>query len=265
MKLAASVAFVLLTSFCGLAQDAKPDADPAELVAVREKEQDGIRQAVLPVFKEYLRKLEGLNQQLNLDGQTDAATAVQNEARYVQAEIENTPVVTDAINAGKIADPPDLAASRQDEIRNLQRAALPVLQEYLHTLDSLGQNFTKQARFDALTVVQKETKDIKAEIENATDAVDLSNANPSQLIVLSATYGDLKTGRTLDLTAPLQQAIVSGSDSIVLDRLANNQDPAPTIFKQTRITYSIHGERKERVFDPGVTLKLKGDLQDEFK
>jgi len=163
----------------------------------------------------------------------------------------------------KSSGPPELATLRQENTRNLQQAALPILQRYLRNLDTLREQLLREGRFDDLTAIQAESKQVQQEIDTAAKAADLSNEHPQDLTILSATYGDLwKPENPIDVTDQLRKAVASGEAKIRLNNdLADHKDPAPGTGKQIRIDYAINGLQKEKVFFEDQTLNPKDDLR----
>jgi hypothetical protein len=74
-----------------------------------------------------------------------------------------------------LIDPPELAAKREEHIRDLQRVSIPVLQQYLRTLDGLREQFSREGRQDALKAVAAESEKVRQEVDTSTKAADRSN------------------------------------------------------------------------------------------
>jgi hypothetical protein len=80
-------------------------------------------------------------------------------------------------------------------------------------------------------------------------------------VILSATYGQLDKKRTQDVTDQLRRALRAGQETLKLNNeLTGGKDPAPYAHKETKVIFSINGDRKEKVFSEGQTLNFKEDL-----
>ena len=157
-------------------------------------------------------------------------------------------------------DPPELITARVQNNHDLQRASIPILQQYLLTLSHLQAEYTRQQNFDALTAVQNEANDIKKQIVEATKETDLTRPASNDLTILSATYGVQPI--VLDVTAKIQKRLLTGKGMATLSNEAyGNIDPAPGASKQTKIVYSINGKRKEKLFSEGHALNLRDELR----
>jgi hypothetical protein len=156
-------------------------------------------------------------------------------------------------------DPPELITAREQNNRDLQRASIPVLQQYLLTLNRLQAEYTRDQNFGALTAVQNEASDVQKQIVDATNATDLTRPVSDELTILSATYGVQPI--TVDVTAKIQKELRTGDGTAMLNNEAyGNIDPAPGASKQTKIVYSINGKRKEKIFPEGHVLNVHDEL-----
>jgi hypothetical protein len=153
-------------------------------------------------------------------------------------------------------DPPELVASREDYVRNLQLATLPVLRKYLHTLDDLKQQFTRENRYDALTAVVNESKVVQDEIDAANKTADLSFDAPAQPTIISASYGKLSSAHhVVDVTQQVRKAIGDGQGTLkVTTELNGGIDPAKGSDKEIQIVYMMSGQQKTKVFPEHYTV-----------
>jgi len=90
-----------------------------------------------------------------------------------------------------------------------------------------------------------------------------SSSAAARLKILSAKYGDPAMRHSADITTNLRRALESGVNSIILSNVeaAGGMDPALNIRKETVITYTVNGERKQKIFPEDYTLSFKDDLQ----
>ena len=137
----------------------------------------------------------------------------------------------------KPMDTPDIADRKEELIRQLQRSAVPVYQAYLKSLEPLRAQYTRERRADALAALEEETKRVQQELIAATNVATRSNAAALQLTILSVTYGDHDTRRTVDATDKVRKIFRAGSRGLRLNHteLAGGSDPADKVHKQTVI------------------------------
>ena len=64
-------------------------------------------------------------------------------------------------------DPPELTARRDDYNRTVQRAMVPLLTNYLRSLDPLKQQFTRAGKLDAAVAVDAEIRKITEQLKTA--------------------------------------------------------------------------------------------------
>ncbi|MEZ0387491.1 MAG: hypothetical protein ACAI34_10515 [Verrucomicrobium sp.] len=160
------------------------------------------------------------------------------------------------------SESPALVNLREGYLRAMQRASIPVLAEYVRQLESEKSALTRQGKLDQVQAVEAELGDAASQLKVAKEAVARPGA-VLRLTILSGRYGDFATGRVVDITKTLREALDARSLGISLHRdgAAKGIDPAPLVAKQTSIVYSINGERKEKVFAEGHNLNFKSDLQ----
>ena len=155
-------------------------------------------------------------------------------------------------------DPPELAALQEQNVRNLERASIPILREYLQGLEGLEQEYTRERKFDAITLVQAEGKEVQRQIDEATKAADMSRP-VAEFLILSASYG--AAPRWLDVAAQIRKAWRTGQATMVLNTDTYRGDPAPYVPKQTKIVYSINGKREEKFSPEGHVLNFNDELK----
>ena len=158
-------------------------------------------------------------------------------------------------------DPPELAAMREEHLRALQRVAIPVLGAYLRQLESQKSVFTRQGKLDAALAVDNEFKEVSKQLQAANDA-SARTGSTLKLTILSASYGAPAKKRVADITKNIRKALESGASIIKLntEEGAAGVDPAPFTPKETTITYTINGQRKQKTFKEGHNLNFKDDL-----
>jgi hypothetical protein len=165
----------------------------------------------------------------------------------------------------KPLDPPELITDRADHLRAMQRAAIPPLTNYLRTLESLQQFYTRQNKADAATSVAAEITTVKEQLEEAEAGSNISLTAPVQLQIDKVEYGDLARNHVLDETKYVQNAFAAGKATVSIygATMAGASDPAPGISKSVRVTYTINGKRKEKIYKegPDAILDFKKDLR----
>jgi len=159
-------------------------------------------------------------------------------------------------------DPPELIALREEHLRSMQRAAMPVLSAYVHALEAQKLAFTRQGKLEEATAVDKEVTEITKQLQVATDFSSRTGAI-MELTIVYATYGAPARRLVTDITKNLRKALGAGATAIRLDTTegAAGVDPAPRTRKETTITYTINGQRKQKTFPEGKILNFKEDLQ----
>ena len=67
----------------------------------------------------------------------------------------------------------------------------------------------------------------------------------------------------MDITKRLQDALASRETAVTLEvhGAAKGADPAPGTSKETLITYTVNGQRKEKTFPDGHKLNFTKDLE----
>ena len=158
-------------------------------------------------------------------------------------------------------DPPELATMREEHLRSIQRVAIPVLSAYARQLESQKSVFTRQGKLDAALAVDNELKEVTKQLQ-AANAASARTGATMQLTILSASYGSPAKKRVADITKNIRKVFESGTPTIKLntDDGAAGVDPAPYTPKETTITYTINGQRKQKTFPEGRNLNFKEDL-----
>jgi hypothetical protein len=80
------------------------------------------------------------------------------------------------------ADPPELAARRDDLNRAVQRATVPLLTNYLRSLDPLKQQFTREGKLDAALAVDNEMRAATEQLKNAQGVANGANRPNAELL-----------------------------------------------------------------------------------
>lgn len=150
-------------------------------------------------------------------------------------------------------EPPELLSKRQEHLRKMQRAAEPLLRDYLRTLESMKQKFMRDQQL-------KEAIAVDAEIVRITEQIKIAS---EQMVILSAVYGIPSQNRVVDITKQLQTALAAKQSGVTLEirGAAAGIDPAPGMAKQTLITYTLNGQRKQKTFPDGYKLRFAADLK----
>ena len=161
------------------------------------------------------------------------------------------------------AEPPQLVAAREEHLRAMQRASVPLLQAYAAKLNGIKQVLGREGKFEAGVAVDNELREVTRQLEAARTLSDPTRQSSAQLSLVSATYGDLKSKRTVNVEHILKQALAAGKATIRVgnDVLNNDRDPAPYAKMELTITYIIGGAKKEKSFDEKATLDFKNDLK----
>ena len=161
------------------------------------------------------------------------------------------------------ADPPQLVAAREENIRATQRVLAPVLQNYVTKLTTLKQQLAREGKFEAGVAVDKELRQAAQQLEDARSLSDPTKQISSQAIIVSAVYGDSSGKRTANVERALRQAMAAGRETIPLtnEGLNGGRDPAPMAPKRVTITYTIGGVKKEKTFGEKTVLDFKNDLK----
>jgi len=110
----------------------------------------------------------------------------------------------------KPLDTPEIIQRRDELIRNIQRATVPVYQAYIQSLEPLRAQYTRERRPDALEALQEEIKRVQKELEAATNAATRNNTAALQMTILSAQYGDHDKRKTANVTEKLRKAMRDG-------------------------------------------------------
>jgi hypothetical protein len=160
-------------------------------------------------------------------------------------------------------DPPDLVHRREELLRNLQRASVPIYEAYLKSLEPLKTQYAREGNLGAITALQNEIKRVEDELDKAARAAARGDAVMLGFTILSASFGAHEKHRTIDTTEILREALREGKKTLRLDTKdgAGGKDPAPFVPKETVVTYSFEGERKQKTFKEGYNLNFETDLK----
>ena len=158
-------------------------------------------------------------------------------------------------------NPPELATIREEHLRSMQRVAIPVLSAYARQLESQKSVFTRQGKLNAALAVDNELKEVTQQLQ-AANAASARTGATMQLTILSASYGSPAKKRVADITKNIRKALEAGTPTIKLTTAdgAAGVDPAPFTLKETTITYTINGQRKQKTFPEGHKLNFKEEL-----
>jgi hypothetical protein len=163
----------------------------------------------------------------------------------------------------KPVEPAELVQKREELMRNLQRASIPIYEAYLKSLEPLRAQFTRDGKVDAVNALQVEIKRAQDELDKATRAAARGNTVSLAFTILSATYGSHEKHRTVETTEMLRRALREGKATLKLDNslCEGGKDPAPFVPKATTVTYTIDGQRKQKTFKEGYELNFDTDLK----
>jgi len=163
----------------------------------------------------------------------------------------------------KPVDPMELVQRREELLRNLQRASIPIYEAYLKSLEPLRAQYTRDGKVDAVNALQVEIKRAQDELDKATRAAARSNTVTLAFTILSASYGSHEKHRTVDTAEMLRRALREGKATLKLDNslCEGGKDPAPFVPKTTIVTYSVDGQRKQKTFKEGYELNFDTDLK----
>ena len=163
--------------------------------------------------------------------------------------------------APRPVDPPELATMREENARALLRASVPILDAYLRQLDAQKSVFARQGKLDAVLAVDNEIKEVTKQ-RQAANANTTRTGATQKLAIVSAAYGSAAKKKFSDITKNLRKAMESGATVIKLntEEGAAGVDPVPSNPKETRIVYTINGERKEKTFKEGYNFNFADDL-----
>jgi hypothetical protein len=133
--------------------------------------------------------------------------------------------------ANKPIEPAELAQRREELLRNLQRASIPIYEAYLKSLEPLRAQYTRDGKVDAVNALQAEIKRAQDELDKATRATARGNTVALGFTILSATYGSHEKRRTADTTEMLRRALREGKATLKLDNslCEGGKDPAPFV------------------------------------
>ena len=161
------------------------------------------------------------------------------------------------------AEPPQLVAAREEHLRAMQRASVPLLQAYAAKLNRIKQVLGREGKFEAGVAVENELREVTRQLEAARTLSDPTRQPSAQLSIVSATFGDAKGKRTVNVEAIVKQMLAAGKTTFRVgnDVLNNDRDPAPYAKKELTITYIIGGAKKEKSFDEKAAVDLKNDLK----
>jgi hypothetical protein len=98
------------------------------------------------------------------------------------------------------ADPPELAARRDDHDRNVQRAMVPLLTNYLRSLEPLKQQYTRAGKLEAAVAVDGEIRKVTEQLKTAQAIASGAKRGPKGYVQFF-TEQNFK-GKSLRLEAP---------------------------------------------------------------
>ena len=161
------------------------------------------------------------------------------------------------------AEPPQLVAAREENIRATQRALAPVLQNYVAKLTALKQQLTREGKLEAGVAVDKELREATQQLQDARNLSDPTKPISAQLTIVSAVYGETNGKRTVNVSRIVREAILAGKAGIRVtnDEFNNGRDPAPYAAKDLKITYMIGGAKREKSFAEKAMVDFKNDLK----
>ena len=164
---------------------------------------------------------------------------------------------------GQEAPPPELLAQREAHLKELQRIRVPVLTNYLRTLESLKQQFAREARTSAAALVDAEIAKTRSELETATELTNKTSDASIQLTIISASFGQPNSKNEIDVTDTIRGAFNTGKKTIrlVKEVIADGKDPAPYKNKVIAIHYTTKGEKKRNEFPSNSTLNFEEHLR----
>jgi hypothetical protein len=157
------------------------------------------------------------------------------------------------------ADPPELNALRARHVAALWEVDAPVVSDYVKSLALLQDRFTKEGKPQAAVAVDNELNKVLADLHGASHPHHVPVVN-----ILSATYREVADhSHSVDTTAVVKKAFESGAPHLRLTTKegAEGKDPAYNQKKETLITYTSDGEKKDAVFPESATLNFRRDLK----
>ena len=161
----------------------------------------------------------------------------------------------------KREDPAELKARRAEHLRDMKRAQIAPLTNYLRVLDPLRQQFMREGKTDAALSVDVEIRNTKKELEAATAESNITTPVAAPFHIDSARIGNAEVNQWVDVTGYLQKAADSGDATVGISR--NNMgigDPAPYHAKFLEVVYTLNGKQKKKSFKAEGTLDFKKDL-----
>ena len=161
------------------------------------------------------------------------------------------------------AEPSQLVAAREEHLRAMQRASVPLLQAYAAKLNGIKQVLGREGKFEAGVAVDNELREVTRQLEAARTLSDPTKQSSAQLSIVSAIYGDAKGKRTVNVEQIVKRAMLAGKATIRVtnEELNNDRDPAPYARKELVISYIIGGAMKEKTFGEKAVVDFKNDLK----
>ena len=159
-----------------------------------------------------------------------------------------------------VSDPPELATKREEYLRAMQRASVPILTNYLRQLEPLKEQFTRGRDLQAALSVDGEITKVKQQLDaaNATAQGARSSVNlPTE--ITSAIWQGPEPTQSKDVTAHLKKLMDSGIASIPVNSkdAAGGADPAPYKRKTLILEYSVNGKVKRKTLGEGDKLNFR--------
>jgi len=156
-------------------------------------------------------------------------------------------------------DPPELNALRARHQAALWEVDAPVVSDYVKNLALLQDRFSKEGKPQSAVAVDNELNKVLADLHGASHPHHVPVVS-----ILSATYREVADhSHSVDTTGIVKKAFESGAPHIRLTTRegAEGKDPAYNQKKETLITYTCDGEKKEAVFPESATLTFRKDLK----
>ena len=230
---------------------------------------------------QYLTSLESAIAKASAASDLKGALALRNE----QKRFGDTNVFPEQDEAADAASVKQLRAAIRVQFARLEKEnaarAKALHAKYDQVLAQAQAQLTQRQRLDDAVLVQTKREEVAATwitpaIKAASEKTEAVKTPPviqkpaatqtdvarsPKLIIISAIFGIKKS--TVDTTKRIQAVYDSGEPSLALNvrETAEGKDPAPSLGKETTITYIISGKRKTKTFREGYNLVFKDDLR----
>jgi hypothetical protein len=155
------------------------------------------------------------------------------------------------------SDPAELVAKRVDCLRDLQRASIPILTNYLHQIEALKEQYTRRGDLHAALSVDEEIKKTQQQLDAANATSQGARGSiPVPIEITSARWQAADPNQSADVTAHLKQLMESGAASVTVNtqEAAGGVDPARGQPKSLILEYLVNGKAKQKTFKEGGTL-----------